>query len=273
MLELLEFEFMRNAVIAGILASIACGVVGSYVVTNRIVFISGGISHTAFGGIGLGYLLGINPIWGAIVFTLAAAVAIGAVSKKTGLREDTTIGIMWAVGMALGVIFIRLTPGYTPDLFSYLFGNILTVPSSDVILMLFLDVLILGAVALLYKQFLALSFDEEFASIVGIPTERLHILLLCLIALTVVLLIRIVGIILVIALLSIPAAIASQYTSNLKRIMLISVLLGVVFTAGGLSISYWLDLASGATIILVAAVGFVIASVAKGYRRAAGARA
>jgi zinc transport system permease protein len=260
MLELLEFEFVRNAIIAGVLASVACGVVGSYVVTNRIVFISGGISHTAFGGIGLGYLLGINPIWGAIAFTLASAVAIGLVSKRTGLREDTTIGIMWAVGMALGVIFIGFTSGYTPDLFSYLFGNILTVPSSDVMLMVLLDFLILAAVALFYRQFLALSFDEEFASVTGIPTEGLRLLLLCLIALTVVVLIRIVGIILVIALLSVPAAIASQFTSNLKRIMLLSVLLGIVFTVAGLWLSYWLDLASGATIILVSAAGFVISS-------------
>lgn len=258
MIELLQFEFMRNALISGILASVVCGIIGPYVVVNRIVFISGGISHAAFGGIGLGYLLGINPIWGALFFSLASALSIGGVSRWTNLRQDTAIGILWAMGMALGVIFIGLTPGYAPDLFSYLFGNILTVPFSDIIVMLVLCSIIILVVALLYKEFLAFSFDEEFATVVGVPVGGLYLLLLCLIALTVVVLIRIVGTILVIALLTIPAAISSRFTHNLKKMMAFSVLLGVVFTFCGLWLSAALNLASGATIILVSGTSFLI---------------
>jgi zinc transport system permease protein len=258
MLEALQYSFIQNALIAGVLAAVACGIVGVYVVVKRIVFISGGISHASFGGIGLGYLLGINPVIGALFFTIASALGMGIVSRRTRLPEDTAIGILWAVGMALGIIFIGLSPGYAPDLFSYLFGNILTVPASDLILMLILDVVIISVVFLLYKEFLALSFDEEFGTVVGVPTERLYLTLLCLIALTVVVLIRVVGVILVIALLTIPAATARQFTHSLKRMMFLSILFGIVFAVLGLWLSYALDLASGATIVLVSGVCFMI---------------
>ncbi|MFC1915500.1 metal ABC transporter permease [Chloroflexota bacterium] len=251
MFELLQYEFMQNALIAGLLAAVACGIIGVYVVVKKVVFISGGIAHASFGGIGLGYLLGINPVLGAMVFTIASALGIGLVTRRTRLPEDTAIGILWAMGMALGIIFIGLAPGYAPDLFSYLFGNILTVPTSDLMIMLILDAVIIILVFLLYKEFLFLSFDEEFSTVTGIPTERLYLLLLFLIALTVVVLIRVVGIILVIALLTIPAALARQLTHNLKKMMLLAILAGVVFTFSGLWLSYLLDLASGATIILV----------------------
>ncbi len=251
MLEVLQYEFMRNALIAGLLAAVACGIIGVYVVVKRVVFISGGIAHASFGGIGLGYLLGINPVLGAMFFAIASALGMGLVTKRTRLPEDTAIGILWAMGMALGIIFISLTPGYTPDLFSYLFGNILTVPAFDLMLMLILDVVIIAVVLLLYKEFLLLSFDEEFSTIAGVPTQRLYLLLLCLIALTVVVLIRVVGIILVIALLTIPAALARQFTHSIKKMMLLAILAGAVFTFSGLWLSYLLDLASGATIILV----------------------
>ncbi len=255
---LLQFEFMRNALIAGILASVVCGIIGPYVVVNRIVFISGGISHAAFGGIGLGYFLGTNPIWGALLFSLASALSLGAVRSWTTLRPDTVIGILWAIGMALGVIFIGLTPGYAPDLFGYLFGNILTVPFSDIIVMLTLCAVIILVVFLLYNELLAFSFDSEFASVVGIPVGKLYLLLLCLIALSVVVLIRIVGLILVIALLTIPAAISARLTHSLKRMMALSVLLGIIFTLCGLWLSVTLNLASGATIILFSGISFLI---------------
>ena len=258
MIEALQYEFMRNALMAGVLVSIACGVIGAYVVVNKIVFLSGGISHAAYGGIGLGYFLGINPVLGAIAFSLASALGMGVVSRKARQRADTAIGILWALGMALGIIFIDLTPGYSADLMSYLFGSILTVPTSDIVLMLVLDAVIISVVALLYKEFLALSFDEEFATVVGIPVERIYLLLLCLIALTVVMLMRVVGLIMVIALLTIPAAISEQFTSNLKKMMLLSTLLGVLFTTAGLWLSYAFDLTSGATIIIVAGVGFLL---------------
>lgn len=257
MLEALQYEFMRNALAAALVAAIACGIVGVYVVVKRVVSISGGIAHASFGGIGLGYFLGINPVVGAIFFTVASAIGMGLVTRRTKLPEDTAVGIMWAMGVALGIIFIGLTPGYAPDLFSYLFGNILTVPFSDLLLMVGLDALIILIVVALYKEFLALSFDEEFGTVVGVPTEPLYLLLLCMIALTVVVLIRVVGTILVIALLTIPAALARQFTHNLKKMMLLAILFGALFSFGGLLLSYQLNLASGATIVLLSGIVFL----------------
>ncbi len=258
MLEALQYDFMRNALAAGLLAALACGVVGVYVVVKRIVFISGGIAHTSFGGIGLGYFLGINPIVGALFFALGSGLAIGAVTRRTRLPEDTSIGVLWAMGMALGVVLIALTPGYAPDLMSYLFGNILTVPFNDLILMAILDVVIIGVVVALYKEYLVLSFEEEYAQAVGIPVEKLYLLLLGMIALTVVVLIRVVGMILVIALLTFPAAMARQFTHDMRTMMLLSVAFGTAFTIGGLWLSYLLRLPSGATIVLLAGVALTL---------------
>ena len=258
MMELLQYEFMRNALLAILLASVACGIIGVYVVVKRIVFISGGIAHASFGGIGLGYFLGINPVWGVIPFGITSALVMGLVSKRTKIPEDTAIGILWALGVSLGIIFIGLSPGYAPDLFSYLFGSLLTVTFTDLIVMLILDLIIIVVVFLFYKEFLALSFDDEFATVVGVPTEKLSLLLLCLIALTIVVLMRVVGIILVIALLTIPAAISQQYTYNLKKMMFISTFLSAIFGLGGLGLSYQLNLASGATIVMVSGIGFML---------------
>ncbi|MCL5036750.1 MAG: metal ABC transporter permease [Chloroflexi bacterium] len=263
MVDILQFEFMRNALWAALLVSIACGIVGTYVVVKRIVFISGGISHSAFGGIGLGYLLGINPILAAIPFTLLSALIMGTIAKKIKISEDTAIGILWTVGMALGIIFINLSPGYAPDLFSYLFGSILTVPASDLIVMAGLDAVIIFFVAVFFKEFSAMSFDEEYSTIIGIPTHVLYILLLCLVALSVVVLIRVVGVILVIALLTIPAAISRFFTDNIRNMIILSIILGGVLTTGGILLSYMFNLASGATIILLLGAVFIIASLFK----------
>jgi zinc transport system permease protein len=258
MFELLQYEFIRNALLAVLLASIACGIIGVYVVVKRMVFISGGIAHASFGGVGLGYFLGVNPIWGIIPFSILSALVMGLVSKRTRIPEDTAIGILWALGMSLGIVFIGLSPGYAPDLFSYLFGNILTVTSVDLIIMLILDLVIIMVVFLFYKEFLALSFDDEFATVVGVPTVKLYFLLLCLIALTIVVLMKVVGIIMIIALLTIPAAISKQYTSNLKKMIFISILLSAIFGLVGLWLSYQLNLASGATIVIVSGIGFIL---------------
>jgi len=258
MFEALQYDFMRNALLAGLLASVACGVIGVYIVTKRIVFISGGIAHASFGGIGLGYWLGFSPILGAAFFSIASALGMGLITRRTRLPSDTIIGILWAMGMALGIIFIGLSPGYAPDLFSYLFGNILTVPAQDLLFMLAIDVVIVGLVAALYKEFQAIAFDEEFSTVAGIPVEKLYLLLLCLIALTVVVLLRVVGMILVIALLTIPATLARQFTYNLKKMMLLAIAFGMFFTFGGLWLSYELDLASGATIILLSGTSLLL---------------
>ena len=163
MLEFFQYQFMQRALIAAVLVSIACGVVGSYVVIKRIVSLSGAISHAAFGGVGLGYFLGVNPVLAAIPFSIISAMAIGGIKQITNISEDTGIGILWSVGMAIGVIFINLTPGYAPDLFSYLFGSILTVNNTDLYIMLTLDIIIIAIVYLFRREFLAISFDEEFS--------------------------------------------------------------------------------------------------------------
>ncbi|MCD1295412.1 hypothetical protein CUJ83_10420 [Methanocella sp. CWC-04] len=263
MIDLLQYGFIRNAIIAALLTSIACGIIGVYVVSKRIVFISGGISHASFGGIGLGYFLGINPVWGLLPFSIVSAFIMYFVSRKAKTSEDTAIGILWSLGMALGIILIYLTPGYAPDLMTYLFGNILMVPLNDILLMFALDLIILLAVFLFYKEFIALCFDEEYATISGVNSERLYLLLLCLIAITVVITIKIVGIILVIALLTIPAAISRKFTADMKKMMILSTVIGAIFSLCGLWLSYIFDLPSGATIILTLAAVYLVSSFAR----------
>jgi len=257
MLEILGYEFFRNALLAGLLASIACGIIGSYVVVKRMVALSGGISHAAFGGIGLGYFLGFDPILGAVGFALAVSTGIGILREKAVQNLDTLIGAVWAAGMALGILFISLTPGYAPDLFSYLFGNILLVPQGDLLLMAVLALVIIGTVIIVYSPLLAVTFDEEYARVMNLPVTALMLLLLGLTALTVVMLIRVVGIILVIALLTLPAAIAREYAGEMRRMMVLAVAGGMIFTFSGIWLSYLFDIPSGATIILVSVVAYL----------------
>lgn len=252
----MQYEFMRNALLAAVLVSVACGIVGTLVIIKRLVFISGGIAHAAFGGIGLGYLIGLNPVITAIPFSISAALLIGTISRKTRISEDAAIGILWAIGMALGVLFIGLAPGYAPDLFGYLFGSILTVPFSDIILMLVLDLIIISVVLFFFKEFQAIAFDEEFSEIRGIPVRALYLLILCLIGLSIIILIRVVGIVLVIALLTIPSAIARQFINRLRPLMIFSIVGAVILTVAGLLLSYYFNLPSGATIVLLLGVAF-----------------
>ena len=261
--EILQYEFIRNAIIASVLVNIICGIVGTYIVIKKIALISGGISHATFGGIGLGYFLGINPILTAIPFSLVSALAIGLLSRGKRFSRDTAISIFWAAGMALGIIFISLTPGYAPDLFSYLFGNILTIPVMDLYIMAALALLVIMLAALFFRELAAVSFDEEFATVTGIPHNIINTLLLLMVSLSVVVLIRIVGIIMVIALLTIPAAICRQFTYNIKKLIISSMVTGTLLTLGGLWISYLLDLASGATIILFLAAVFMLSIIIK----------
>ncbi|OGO09309.1 MAG: hypothetical protein A2Y61_04170, partial [Chloroflexi bacterium RBG_13_60_13] len=226
-MDILEYAFMQRALIAAVLVGIVCSVVGTYVVLKRLAFIGAGISHSAFGGVGLGYLLGVSPIGVAIPFSLAVAMAIGWVSRRGKVSEDTAIGIFFAGTMALGVLFIGLREGYNVDLFGYLFGSILSVSSTDIWMILGLGLGVIGVVLLLFKEFFFMSFDEEMAAVSGLPVERLYFLLLGLMALTVIVSIKIVGIILVEALLVIPAAAAFQLTRNFVRMMLLSVFFGV----------------------------------------------
>ncbi len=261
---LINQSFMQNAVIIGLLASVACGIMGTYVVVRRIVFISGGISHTVLGGMGIAYYYGHNPIHGAVVSALAAALIIGFVSVYYHEHEDTLIGALWAVGMAVGLLFIYKTPGYNVDLMSYLFGNILMVKGESIRVLAYLDALIIVSVVVFYKRFLAVCFDEEYSQLQGVGVVGTYLLLLCLIALTVVILIQVVGIIMVIALLTLPAATARYYAHSLVQMMVLASILGAVFTTTGLVVSYQPNLPAGATIIVIAGIAYLLATILKG---------
>lgn len=261
--DFLNYDFMQNALLASILASIAFGIVGSYIVVKRISYISGGISHTAYGGIGLGYLLGFSPLIGAFAFSILAAVVIAYLRTKKNNNEDTLISMMWSFGMALGILFVSLSPGYAPNLNTYLFGNILVVSSDEIIAMGILDILILLIVIPFYNKFLAITFDEEFARVIGIKVDFYYFILLLLVALTTVILIKLVGIILVIALLTIPGVISLQFVKSLKSMMVLSVLIGITLNLAGLVISYYLNISSGATIIILAIIGYICSLILK----------
>jgi zinc transport system permease protein len=261
MIEALEFEFMRHAFIAGLLASVICGIMGALVVVNRIVFLSGGIAHAAYGGIGLSFYFGWPYMVGTIGFSLSAAMVMAAVSMKAKHRADTVIGVIWALGMAFGIILIDLTPGYNVDLMSYLFGSILTVPQSDLWIMLAISVSITALVVFYYKDLLALSYDEEFARIRGVPVKGLYFTMIAMLAVTIVLVIQVVGLILVIALLTIPPFIVEKYAKSLLQMMVASSVLGALFTILGLWFSYRYNLTSGASIIMVAGIAFLLSLV------------
>ena len=258
MTEIFEYEFIRNAIFASILASIACGIVGSFIVVKRLTFISGGIAHTAYGGVGLGYLLGINPLFGAIFFSLIASTGISVMRSKKNQSEDTLIGIMWALGMALGIIFISLSPGYAPDLMSYLFGNILAVSLLEIYLMIILNIIIVAVVMINFKKLKAITFDEEYSRAIGINVDKYYFILYLLIALTVVLLIKVAGIILVIALLSIPASISLNFTKSIGRMITNAIFIGVGLMLLGLFLSYYLNLPSGSVIIIVSSIAYLL---------------
>ncbi len=261
MLEALQYDFIQNAIIAGILVSIAAGIIGSLVVVNRITFLAGGIAHSSYGGIGLAIYLGLPVLFGATVFAVATAVLIAMLTLNNRKRIDSLIGIMWAFGMAIGIIFVDLTPGYNVDLMSYLFGSIIAVSSNDIIYLTILDFLIVGLVVVFYKQILAVSYDSEFASLRGISVKFFYTLILILSALSVVAAIKVVGLILVIALLTIPTYLAEMYAKCLSSMMIISSIIATFFTIFGLIISYFYDISSGASIIIVGVFTLLLAKM------------
>ncbi|WP_461632767.1 metal ABC transporter permease [Labilibaculum euxinus] len=261
LIELFQYNFFLNAVGAAILASISCGIIGSYIVARRIVFISGGITHASFGGIGLAWYLGLNPVFGAAVFGVLSALGIEWISKKTDVRQDSVIGILWAFGMALGILFIYMTPGYAPNLMTFLFGNILTVGALDLYLLLGLCVFTIAVFFFLLRPILFVAFDEEFARTQKAPVQFLNYLLISLVALAIVLNIRVVGIILVISFLTIPQTIANMFTNDFKRMIFGSIVFGILGSFIGLLVSYRINAPSGATIIFSFVILFVIAKL------------
>lgn len=263
MLEALQYDFIQNALIAGILISISAGIIGSLVVVNRLTFLTGGIAHSSYGGIGLAIYLGIPVLFGATIFAIITAVIIAMLTLKNRNRADSVIGLMWAFGMALGIIFVDITPGYNVDLMSYLFGSIIAVSSGDVLYMTILDIFIISIVMIFYKQILAVSYDSEFASLRGINTKFFYTLILILASLCVVAAIKAVGLILVIALLTIPTYLAESFASRLSTMMILSSALATLFTIIGLAISYYYDISSGASIIISAVVILTIVKLIK----------
>ncbi|VAY87601.1 Zinc ABC transporter, inner membrane permease protein ZnuB [hydrothermal vent metagenome] len=254
MLEILHFSFMQNAIIAGIQISIIAGIIGSLIVVNRMVFLAGGIAHTSYGGIGLAIFFGLPIFLGASLFALFAALIMAYLTINSRYRLDTFIGLMWAVGMAIGVILIDLTPGYNVDLMSYLFGSILAVSLSDIYFISILLFIIIFIITFWYRDILAISYDSKYASLQGINVGVFYTIILVLCALSVVVSIKVVGLILVIALLTIPIYIAEKLSNSLLSMMIISSILSLGFTLCGLYLSYTYDLTSGATIIMVSTV-------------------
>lgn len=267
LIELFTYKFFVNAIIASLLTSISCGIIGTYIVSKRIVFISGGITHASFGGIGFGYFLGINPIVGAITFSIMSALGIEFMSKKTDIREDSAIAIMWSFGMALGIIFIFLTPGYAPNLTNYLFGNILTVSMLDIYLSLGLALGISVFFILFSKPILYISFDEEFSRTRKIRVNILNYILISFVALTIVLSIKVAGIILVISLLTIPQASVNLFFKDFKKIIWYSILVGFSGSIGGLLVSYYFDIPSGAAIIFLLVIIFILFKIYSQFKK------
>ncbi len=261
--EIFSYEFMQNALLAGVLVSLVSGIIGTLVVLNRMVGISGGIAHAAYGGVGIASYFGFDPVLGAVLFSLLSSVTMGVAHRKLRERSDTMIGVMWAVGMATGIIFVSLTPGYRANLMSYLFGSILAVSKQDIWWMAGVALATVLFVALFYRQLLAISFDEEFATVRNLPVTALSVLLLIMTGLAVVVAMRVVGLIMVIALLTIPSAIASMFFKNMRVIMLVAVGLGIVFISAGLVISFLSNLPAAAVIILLAGLVYFLAFAIK----------
>ena len=257
---ILNYSFLQHALWAAFLASIACGIMGTIIIEKQLVMMSGGIAHTAFGGIGLGYFLRIEPIIGALFFSISSALGIAVIKRNSSTNPDVLVGMFWPLGMALGILFISFTPGYPPDMTSYLFGDILTVSQSDLWFMLILDILIIGTVSVFINLISAYLFDEEFSTALGLNMRFTDYMTFVLIAITVVVIIRVIGIILILALLCVPPTIARMFTYNLKKMMLLSILLGVAFCLTGLWVSYTLQLASGAAIVIVSVLAYILIS-------------
>ncbi len=259
-MELLEYAFFRNALLGCMLTAIVCGLVGTYIVSRRLVFISGGITHASFGGLGLGFYLGINPVLSALFFAVMSALGVAWMSRSRGLREDSAIAGVWSLGMALGVIFISLSPGYAPDMSNYLFGNILMVTSGDIIALAAFALLLFIMFAFWQREIVYVAFDSDFAHTVNLPVKFLEYLMMCIVAVAIVLSIRLVGIMLLMSMLTLPQTIMNMWCSDFKKIAIGSVLIGFLGSVAGLCLSYTMNVPSGAFIILIYVLMFFVSA-------------
>lgn len=263
MIDLLQYNFFQNALWGSLLTAIACGIVGTYIVSRRLVFISGGITHASFGGLGLGFYLGMNPILMAMLFSVLSAFGVEWVSRTQNVREDSAIAGFWSLGMALGVIFIFLTPGYAPDLSAYLFGNILTIAMSDIIWIASLVGILIIFFGLFLRTIVYVAFDRDFAVTQHLPVKWVEYAMMCFIAMTIVFSIRLVGIMLLMSLLTLPQITVNLFTADFKKIIWGSIAIGFAGCVAGLVLSYYLNVPSGAFIILVLVVLFLVVKAIK----------
>ena len=255
---ILNYTFMQNALFAALMASIVTGIIGTIAIEKKLISMSGGIAHASFGGIGFGYLVGFEPIWGGLVFAVGSSVLISRISKNSKVKADTMTGILWSFGMALGILFISLAPGYMPDMTSYLFGDILSVSSGSLIYMAIFTAIILVVFIMLYNHLIIYLFDENYAKARGINTKLLEWLIYIMIPIGIMVLIKIVGIILTIALMTIPVSIAKLLCKSIKRVIWMSMLLSAIFSLAGLTIAYYMNIPSGVCIILLSTVVYLI---------------
>lgn len=263
MLELLNYTFFQHALLGSFFASIACGIIGTYIVTRRLVFISGGITHASFGGIGIGLYTGISPILSAAIFSVLSAFGVEWLSKRKDMREDSAIAVFWTFGMAIGIIFSFLSPGFAPDLSAFLFGNILTITRTDIVVLAVLSLLLIAFFSIFLSPIIYIAFDREFARSQRIPVVLFEYILMMFIALTIVACLRMIGIVLAMSLLTIPQLTANLFTVSFKKIILLSILFAYIGCAGGLLLSYQLQIPSGAAIIFFSILTYALCKIGK----------
>lgn len=262
-LELFNYTFFQHALLGSLFASIACGIIGTYIVTRRLVFISGGITHASFGGIGIGLYTGISPILAAAVFSVLSAFGVEWLSKRKDMREDSAIAVFWTLGMAIGIIFSFLAPGFTPDLSAFLFGNILTITLTDIWMLVVLSIVLAGFFACFLNTIIYIAFDREYARSQQIPVRYFEYILMMFIALTIVSCLRMIGIVLVISLLTLPQITANLFTHSFKNIIFLSIGIGFISCLGGLFLSYQLQVPSGAAIIFFSIILYAFCRMSK----------
>ena len=263
MLELFNYTFFQHALLGSLFASIACGIIGTYIVTRRLVFISGGITHASFGGIGIGLYTGISPILGAAIFSVLSAFGVEWLSKRKDMREDSAIAVFWTFGMAVGIIFSFLAPGFTPDLSTFLFGNILTITLSDIWMLAILSLVLIGFFTCFLTTIIYIAFDREYARSQRIPVRLFEYILIMFIALTIVSCLRMIGIVLVISLLTLPQMTSNLFTHSFKKIIFMSIGIGFMSCIGGLLLSYQLQVPSGASIIFFSILVYAFCKMSK----------
>ena len=263
LIELLQYTFFQHALLGSLFASIACGIIGTYIVTRRLVFISGGITHASFGGIGIGLYTGVSPILSAAIFSVLSAFGVEWLSKRKDMREDSAIAVFWTFGMAIGIIFSFLSPGFAPDLSAFLFGNILTITRTDIVVLAVLSLLLIAFFSIFLSPIIYIAFDREFARSQHIPVVLFEYILMMFIALTIVACLRMIGIVLAMSLLTIPQLTANLFTVSFKRIILLSILFAYIGCAGGLLLSYQLQIPSGAAIIFFSILTYALCKIGK----------